>query len=132
MFNPMAQYATLSIKICGVGDKTHPSNSHFSVAQSQSNIHGTCSGNTGNSGAYGSYNTTFVLTGVADFGFRIVFVTGRGGAGYHSRGPALTRSRGGYFSGNPRPVPVRGPPTLIPWTGPRLLPPIFNGEPSGV
>ena len=63
---------------------------------------------------------------------RLVFVTGRGGVGFHSSGPALTRSRGGYFSGNPHPAPVRGPPTLIPWTGPRLLPPIFNGDPSGV
>jgi len=62
----------------------------------------------------------------------LVFVTGRGGAGYHSPGPALTRSPGGYFSGIPRPVPIRGPPTLIPCTGPHLLPPIFNGEPSGV
>jgi len=62
----------------------------------------------------------------------VVFVTGRGGAGFHSPGPALTRGRGGYFSGNPRPAPARGPPALIPWTGPRLLPPIFNGDPSGV
>jgi len=46
----------------------------------------------------------------------LVFVTGRGGAGFHSPDPALTR----------------GPPALIPWTGPRLLPPIFNGDPSGV
>jgi len=62
----------------------------------------------------------------------LVFVTGRGGAGFHSPDPALTRGRGGYVSGNPRPAPVRGPPALIPWTGPRLLPPIFNGDPSGV
>jgi len=27
----------------------------------------------------------------------IVFVTGRGGAGFDSPGPALTRGRGGYF-----------------------------------
>jgi len=27
----------------------------------------------------------------------LVFVTGRGGAGFHSPGPALTRGRGGYF-----------------------------------
>jgi len=39
---------------------------------------------------------------------------------------------GGYVSGNPRPAPVRGPPAIIPWTGPRLLPPILNGDPSGV
>ena len=62
----------------------------------------------------------------------VVFVTGRGGAGFHSPDPALTRGRGGYVSGNPRPAPVRGPPALIPWTGPSLLPPIFNGDLSGV
>jgi len=57
--------------------------------------------------------------GASATGFaRVVFVTGRG--------------RGGYVSGNPRPAHVRGPPALIPWTGPRLLPPIFNGDPSGV
>ena len=61
-----------------------------------------------------------------------MFVTGRGGAGFHSQGPALTRGRGGYFSGDPRPAPARGPPALIPWTGPHLLPPIFNRDPSGV
>jgi len=62
----------------------------------------------------------------------LVFVTERGGAGFHSPDPALTLGRGGYVAGNPRPAPVRGPPALIPWTGPRLLPPIFNGDPSGV
>ena len=61
-----------------------------------------------------------------------MFFTGRGGAGFHSPDPALTRGRGGYVSGNPRPATVRGPPALIPWTGPRLLAPIFNGDPSGV
>jgi len=61
-----------------------------------------------------------------------VFVTGWGGTGFHSPDPALTRVWGGYVSGNHRPAPVRGPPALIPWTGPRLLPPIFNGDPSGV
>jgi len=62
----------------------------------------------------------------------LVFVTGRGGAVFHLPDPALTWGHGGYFSGNPHPAPVRGPPALIPWTGPRLLPPIFNGDPSGV
>ena len=62
----------------------------------------------------------------------VVFVTGRGGAVFHSPEAALTLCRGGYFLCNPRPAPVRGPPALIPWTGPRLLPPIFNGDPSGV
>jgi len=46
----------------------------------------------------------------------LVLVTGRGGAGFHSPDPALTR----------------GPPALIPWTRPRLLRPIFNGDPSEV
>jgi len=46
----------------------------------------------------------------------LVFVTGRGGAGFHSPGPA----------------PALGPAALIPCTGPRLLPPIFIGDPSGV
>jgi len=39
---------------------------------------------------------------------------------------------GRVFSGNRRPAPVRGPAALIPCTGPRLLPPIFTGDPSGV
>ena len=60
-----------------------------------------------------------------------MFVTGRGGAGFHSPGTALTRGQGGYFWGNPRPPAARGPPALIPWTGPHLLPPIFSLDPSG-
>ena len=40
---------------------------------------------------------------------KVVFVTGQGGAGFHSPEPALTQGRGGYSSGNPRPAPVRGP-----------------------
>jgi len=66
---------------------------------------------------------------------RITATSVRYGAG--RGGFSLTRPRpytgpGGYVSGNPRPAPVGGPPALIPWTGPRLLPPIFNGDPSGV
>jgi len=61
-----------------------------------------------------------------------VFVTGRSGAGFHAPGPALRRGRAGHFSGNARPAPARGPPGYIPWTGPRLLPHIFSGDPSGV
>jgi len=60
-----------------------------------------------------------------------VFVTGRGGAGFHSQGPALTRGRGGYFSGNPRPTPARGPPALIPWTGPIWYHPFLTGTRPG-
>jgi len=48
----------------------------------------------------------------------IEFVTGRGGAGFHTPGPALTTGRGGYFGGDPRPAPVWGESPLIPWTGP--------------
>jgi len=65
-------------------------------------------------------------------GPKLVFVTGRGGAGFHSPDPALTWGREGYVSRNPRPAPVKGPPALIPWTGPRLLVRVFNGDPSGV
>jgi len=61
-----------------------------------------------------------------------VFVTGWGGAGFHSPDPAFTRGRGGYFSRNAHPAPIRGPPTVIPWMGPHLLPPIFNWHPCGV
>jgi len=64
--------------------------------------------------------------------YHLVFVTGRGEAGFHSQGLPFTRGRGGYFSGNPRPAPALGPAALIPWTGPRLLPPTFNRDPSGV
>jgi len=62
----------------------------------------------------------------------LVFVIGRGGVSFPSPDPALTRGQGEYVSGNPRPAPVRGPPALIPWTGPHLLPPIFNRGRSGV
>jgi len=65
-------------------------------------------------------------------GSAVVFGRGRGGPVFHWPDPALTWGRGGYFLRNPRPAPVRGPPVLIPWTGPRLLPPIFNRDPSGV
>ena len=67
----------------------------------------------------------------------MVFVThsvryGAGRGGFSLARPRPYTGPGGYVSGNPRPAPVRGPPALIPWTGPRLLPPIFNGDPSGV
>ena len=74
----------------------------------------------------------FLVYFLCIFNTLLVFVTGRGGAGFHSQGPALTRGLEAYFSGNPRPTPARGPPALIPWTGPHLLIPIFNGDPSGV
>jgi len=55
------------------------------------------------------------------------FVTGRGGAGFHSPGPALTTGRGGYFGGDPRPAPIRGESPLIPWMGTRFSPPVLRG-----
>ena len=59
------------------------------------------------------------------------FVTGRGGAGFHSPGPALTTGRGGCFGGDPRPAPVRGESPLIPWMGPRFSPPVLTGTRLG-
>ena len=57
-----------------------------------------------------------------------MFVTGRGGAGFALGGPATTQARGAYFVPFPRPAPVRGPATLIPWTGPHFsLPKIYGG-----
>ena len=38
----------------------------------------------------------------------------------------------GYFCGNSCPAPICGLPGLICWTGPRLLPLIFNGNQSEV
>jgi len=46
------------------------------------------------------------------------FVTGRGGARFHSPDTALTMGRGGYFGGDPRPAPVWGKSPLIPCRGP--------------
>jgi len=57
---------------------------------------------------------------------------GAGRGGFSLARPRPYTGPGGYFSGNPRPAPIQGPPGLIPWTGPRLLPRIFNGDPSGV
>lgn len=51
--------------------------------------------------------------------FRLEFVTGRGGTGFHSLGSAVARGRGEIFGVIPAPH--------IPWTGPCFLPPIFNG-----
>ena len=60
----------------------------------------------------------------------LVCVTGRGG--FSLARPCPYTRPGGYVLRNPRPAPVRGPRALIHWTGPRLLPPIFNRDPSGV
>ena len=61
----------------------------------------------------------------------LVFVTGRGGAGFHSSGPTPPPGREGFFWRNPLPAPIRGLSALIPWMGPRFSPPIFNRSPSG-
>jgi len=61
----------------------------------------------------------------------IEFVTGRGGAGFHSPGPTLTTGRGGHFGGDPCPAPFRGESPLIPWTGPRFSPRVLTGTPLG-
>ena len=49
-----------------------------------------------------------------------MFVTGRGGAGFHSPDPALTRGRGGYVSDNPSgsPPPSGLRPHSFPGWGP--------------
>jgi len=69
---------------------------------------------------------TIVLT------LQIVFVTGRGVAGFPLPDLAHMQGQGDYVSGNPCPAPVRGPPAFIPWSGSPLLPHIFNRGPSGV
>ena len=43
---------------------------------------------------------------------------GAGRGGFSLARPRPYTGPGGYFWGNPRPAPVRGPPALIPWTGP--------------
>jgi len=53
---------------------------------------------------------------------KVVFVTGQGGAGFHSPEPALTQGRGGILRVIPAPPP----------SGACLLPPICNRDPSGV
>jgi len=65
------------------------------------------------------------------FSTYLEFVTGWGGAGFHSPGPALTTGRGGYFGGDSRPAPVRGESALIPWKGPCFSPPVLTGTRLG-
>ena len=52
-----------------------------------------------------------------------MFVTGRGGVGFHPGGPAVTRAGEGFLGVIPAPSPVRDESPLIPWTGPRFSPP---------
>ena len=63
---------------------------------------------------------------IRDYRLGVVFVTGRGGAGFALGGPAATQARRAYFVPFPCPALVRGPATLIPWTGP----PIFHHQKS--
>ena len=53
---------------------------------------------------------------------------GQGGRIFTRQAPPLHRPGGDMF-GLPLPTPVRVPPALIPWTGSRLSPSIFNGDP---
>jgi len=61
---------------------------------------------------------------------RVGYEAGRGGLSVARPHPDMGRE--GYLSRNTRCAPVRGPPAFSSWTGPRLLPPIFNGGLSGV
>jgi len=60
----------------------------------------------------------------------VLYKVGRGE--FSLAGPRPYTRPGGYVSRNPRPAPVRGPRPFMPCTGPCLLPPIFNGDPSRV
>jgi len=57
---------------------------------------------------------------------------GAGRGGFSLARPRPYTGPGGYISGDPCSAAVRGPPALIAWTGPRLLPAIYNGDPSGI
>jgi len=57
---------------------------------------------------------------------------GAGRGGFSLARPRPYTEPGGVCFGYSPPRPHPGSPALIPWTGPRLLPPIFNGDPSGV
>ena len=57
-----------------------------------------------------------------------MFVTGRGGAGFHSLAPAVERAGGVILWVVSAPCPIRGESPLIPLTGPRSAPPILNGD----
>jgi len=51
-------------------------------------------------------------------GVHVVFVTGQGGVGFHSAGPALSAAQGGYFLVIPTPHPSRAQPYSFPGRGP--------------
>ena len=65
----------------------------------------------------------FIDPEVEESDVELEFVTGRGGAGFHSPGPALTTGQGGYFGGNPRPAHSLD--------GPRFSPPLLMGTHLG-
>jgi len=71
------------------------------------------------------------MLGLASY-IRVVFVTGRGGVGFHSPDPALTRGRGGIFGVIPAPLPSGAHPRLFPGRGPVSYHLFFTGDPSGV
>jgi len=60
----------------------------------------------------------------------LMFVTGRGGAGFRSAGPTLSAARGGIFRVIPAPPPSGADPHSCP-RRPPLSPPNFNGNWSG-
>jgi len=63
---------------------------------------------------------------------RIVFVTGRGGTGFHSPGPALTRGRGGaIFRVITAPPPPGAHPHSVPRRGPVCYHPFLAGTRPG-
>jgi len=61
----------------------------------------------------------------------LVFVTGRGGAGFHSQGPALTRGRGGIFRVIPAPPTPGAHPHSFPGRGPICYHPFLTGTRPG-
>jgi len=56
----------------------------------------------------------------------VEFVTGRGGAGFHSPGQALTTGRGGYFGGDPRTAPGQGEIPVHAVDRPHFSPPVLT------
>jgi len=55
---------------------------------------------------------------IVGMGAELVFVTGRGRAGFHSPDPARTRGRGGMFQVIPTPPPSGALPHSFPERGP--------------
>jgi len=66
--------------------------------------------------------------GISQYRLTVEFVTGRGRAGFHMPGHALTQCWGGYFGCDSRHTPVQGESPHIPWTGP-VSPYLFERRP---